>query len=396
MCRAAILGCSRLACTLISRRKRSASSGCIGEIGKQHLHGFDAVRNDIADLVHLAHAAGAEDADDLVVADGGTNFEIHDGCLLRVGDGVADFGGPAPLNLPTADASSTSVILMAPTASSMTRITLPVAGSLTSRTLRLTASVSPTLTPSLEPTLMMRVPSGAASATRPSIVTALTGAVGSERGLLIQAVGHVGSGLIDRRAQDGVGEIGALHIERAARHAAVAAAGAEDAGAVARLFAVALDAGQNLRRGGIDHARRDRCRRRWIWTSSTPPMSEAAERAGCGAAADVGALIVAAELGDAADDDGVDAEDACDFGGAGGVGAVAVGEVLLGEDLVELLALDHRIGAVVDQLVDQNVGDALADILVGAEECGDAALHGGVIEIHHGDALLLLLCRCAG
>ena len=118
--------------------------------------------------------------------------------------------------------------------------------------------------------------------------------------------------------------------------------------------------------------------------------SEAVERAGGGATTDGGALIVAAELGDAADDDGVDAEDAGDLGGAVGVGAVAVGEVLFGEDLVELLAFDHGVDAVVHQLVYQDVGDALADVLIGPEQRGNAALHGGVIEIHHGDTLLLL------
>ena len=36
-----------------------------------------AVRNRVADLVDLAHAAGAQDADDLVVADGAADFEVH-------------------------------------------------------------------------------------------------------------------------------------------------------------------------------------------------------------------------------------------------------------------------------------------------------------------------------
>ena len=49
----------------------------IGQIRKQHLHGFDAVGNDVADLVDLAHSAGAQNADDLVIADGRTDFEIH-------------------------------------------------------------------------------------------------------------------------------------------------------------------------------------------------------------------------------------------------------------------------------------------------------------------------------
>jgi len=51
-------------------------------------------------------------------------------------------------------------------------------------------------------------------------------------------------------------------------------------------------------------------------------------------------LVIAAELGDGAEDDGVDAEDAADFGGAGGIGAVTVVKVLFGDDLVESGALD--------------------------------------------------------
>jgi hypothetical protein len=35
-------------------------------------------------------------------------------------------------------------------------------------------------------------------------------------------------------------------------------------------------------------------------------------------------FVITAELSDGAEDNGVDAEDAADFGGAGGIGAVAV------------------------------------------------------------------------
>ena len=59
-------------------QKAVGEIGLIDEIGKQHLHGFHAIRDDVADLVDLAHAAGAKDADNLIVADGGTNLEIHD------------------------------------------------------------------------------------------------------------------------------------------------------------------------------------------------------------------------------------------------------------------------------------------------------------------------------
>ena len=118
--------------------------------------------------------------------------------------------------------------------------------------------------------------------------------------------------------------------------------------------------------------------------------SEAAQRAGRRTAADGGTLVVTAELGDAADDDGIHTQNAGDLGGAGGVGAIAVGEILFRQDLVELFAFDDGVGAIVDQLIDQDVGNAFADILIGPEERGHAALHGGVIEVHHRDTLFLL------
>jgi len=58
------------------------------------------------------------------------------------------------------------VMTIEPTESSMLRITLPVLGSFTSRTMRRMSSRSPTLTPAFEPTLIMTVPSGSASATK--------------------------------------------------------------------------------------------------------------------------------------------------------------------------------------------------------------------------------------
>ena len=99
-----------------------------------------------------------------------------------------------------------------------------------------------------------------------------------------------------------------------------------------------------------------------------------------------GLLGLIAELGDAADDDGVHAEQLAELGGAGGIGAIGVGEVLLGHDLVEGLALDDRVGAVLDQVGDEQVGDALADVDVGAEHGGGGGLHGGVVEVQDRDA----------
>jgi hypothetical protein len=47
------------------------------KIREQHLHGLDAVRNDIPDLIDLPHAAGAENADNLIVADVRADLEVH-------------------------------------------------------------------------------------------------------------------------------------------------------------------------------------------------------------------------------------------------------------------------------------------------------------------------------
>jgi hypothetical protein len=110
-------------------------------------------------------------------------------------------------------------------------------------------------------------------------------------------------------------------------------------------------------------------------------------------------FVVATELRDCADDDGVDAEELADFRGAGGVGAIAIGEILLGEELVESGALDDGILAVFDELFDEHRGDALADVLIGAEDGGDGGLDGAVVEVHDGDAVLGGGCggwRCCG
>ena len=89
-----------------------------------------------------------------------------------------------------------------------------------------------------------------------------------------------------------------------------------------------------------------------------------------------------------ADDDGVDAKELADFGGAGGIGAVAIGEILFGEEFVECGAFNDGILAVFDELFDEHGGDAFADVLVGAEDGGDGGLDGAVVEVHDGDAVL--------
>src|SRR6202012_204 len=71
-------------------------------------------------------------------------------------------------------------------------------------------------------------------------------------------------------------------------------------------------------------------------------------------------LGLVAELGDGADDDRVHAEQVADSGRAAGIGAIGVGEILLGHHLVESGALDHGEVAVFHQAGDQKIGDAFA------------------------------------
>src|SRR3981081_991355 len=100
--------------------------------------------------------------------------------------------------------------------------------------------------------------------------------------------------------------------------------------------------------------------------------------------ADAGILGVVAELRDAAHDDGVRAQQFADFGGGGRVGAITVREILLRHDLVHGLALEHGGAAVLDQILDEQVGDSLADVDVLSEDGGLAALPGGVAKSEDG------------
>src|SRR5580693_6142908 len=67
------------------------------------------------------------------------------------------FAPPAPVKVAVAESSSTSVTVASPILSTTALITLPVAGSFTVRTGRLTSSLSPTFTPPFLPTLIISV-----------------------------------------------------------------------------------------------------------------------------------------------------------------------------------------------------------------------------------------------
>ncbi len=110
--------------------------------------------------------------------------------------------------------------------------------------------------------------------------------------------------------------------------------------------------------------------------------SQAAARA-----SHLGVLGVVAELSDAAHDDRVHPQQLAQFRRGRGIGAIAVGEVLFRQNLVQRLALDHSVGAVLHQARNQQVGNAFADVNVLSENGGHAAVHGGIIEVQDGNEL---------
>src|SRR5579862_9064628 len=83
-------------------------------------------------------------------------------------------GGVAPANVHVAVSESTSVTVAMPSWLVTVLITLPVVGSLTVRTGRLMAMVSPTRTPTLLPMFRMRV-APLTSATSPEYVALIVG-----------------------------------------------------------------------------------------------------------------------------------------------------------------------------------------------------------------------------
>src|SRR6516162_1377890 len=84
------------------------------------------------------------------------------------------FAEPEPLKVPVAESLSASVTVISPTLSSTDLMTLPVAGSFTTRTCREIVSLSPTFTPAFFPTLTISV-LPETSATRPFTSSLIVG-----------------------------------------------------------------------------------------------------------------------------------------------------------------------------------------------------------------------------
>src|SRR5262249_60138299 len=69
------------------------------------------------------------------------------------------------------------------------------------------------------------------------------------------------------------------------------------------------------------------------------------------------------------------------------VGDVAVGKILLGDELVQSLALEDAELAVFEKFLNKHVGNTFADVLIGSPNRGHRGPHRSVVKIHDGDAL---------
>src|SRR5262249_16337556 len=186
-------------------------------------------------------------------------------------------------------------------------------------------------------------------------------------GRSVQLVAGRGHGLVYSLAQNRFAEVLAAHVERAGARTASAATRADQRCATAFGFAVAGNRSQDFRRAGVNQARGDTTYRFGVafLHAAQPKLVQAKA-----AAAHRRALIVTAKLGDGAEDDRVHSQHAPDLGRRGRIGAVAVREVLLGQNFVQLFAFDDAVLPVLDQFLHQEIGHAFAHVLVGAPDGG--------------------------
>src|SRR5262249_40358320 len=99
-------------------------------------------------------------------------------------------------------------------------------------------------------------------------------------------------------------------------------------------------------------------------------------------------LSVIAELGYAADNDCVYSKQLANLGRRSWIGPGAVGKILFGKYFVHRLALDDRVGAILNEIFNSQVCDASPDIHIGPEGRRRGALHRSVIEIKDSYTLL--------
>src|SRR5690606_34262480 len=114
-----------------------------------------------------------------------------------------------------------------------------------------------------------------------------------------------------RLTDNRLAKVAGTQTDAAAAAGTAAAAAAANGGALAGGFAVTCHNRQDLAGIDVDDAGRDGYHGSRLASAET---AESAGQAAEGAAADIGVLIISAELGDAADDDRVDAQKLADFG----------------------------------------------------------------------------------
>jgi len=159
-------------------------------------------------------------------------------------------------------------------------------------------------------------------------------------------------------------KIAAAEIHAAGAESAPTAAAAQQRSARPLGFPLAFSDGEDFSRVDVHNppVNRDNCFRILPADAAKSELTQSGSHA-----ADIGRLGVVPELGDAADDDRVDAEEFSDLCRRCRVRTVAIGEVLFGQDLVQGLPFDDRVAAILHKIRDQQIGDAPANIDISTE-----------------------------
>src|SRR5215467_13253839 len=147
---------------------------------------------------------------------------------------------------------------------------------------------------------------------------------------------------MDSFTENGLAKIAAAHGHTsAARTSAVTSPASQHQSGAAGL-SFAGNGSQNLTCVRIHQSRCDPYHRLGVLRPYAPVTeTPASSQVSNATAANAGALIVAAKLGDAAHDDGIHSQNPADLCRGGGVRSVAVGEVLLCQNLIQGAALNH-------------------------------------------------------
>src|SRR5437868_6244655 len=186
-------------------------------------------------------------------------------------------------------------------------------------------------------------------------------------------------------AENGVAKILAAHVVTAAGSVTASAACPQERSARTFRLTGSGDSGQDFRGAGIHKPGRDTDHGLGVafLHASQAKFGEPTDDP----AAYRGVLVVAAELGDGSGDDRVDSQDSPDLGSRGGISAIAVGEILLGENFIERIPLNHRVLAVLHQFLHEQVGNTFAYVHVGSEDRRYRTLHCTVVEVKYGNTL---------